>query len=319
MTFLFTGIITSSAMILHHTEAQTTKQPMIRSRDTSRSGFFRVSVSSSQGQREYMEDKHYIAPNKRFMAIFDGHGGPDVAAHCQSHFYHELCDQLAHRDTSTTEEDPVAHALISTIATLQDQILARDEWQAQGSTIVGIYVQNDQLWAVNLGDSRAVLSHAGTAVPLTSDHTPARERARIEALGGHVIREDPDDEFENPELQNPELQNDRKDQVYRINGILAVARAVGDRDLRPFVSSTAEVRSIARSREDDVFIVLASDGLWDVMTNSEAIDFVRKKTEAAKTPGDRSARKASSAHDLVQEALTRGSTDNITTIVLWFK
>lgn len=314
MTFLFTGIITSSAMILHHTEAQTTKQPMIRSRDTSRSGFFRVSVSSSQGQREYMEDKHYVAPNKRFMAIFDGHGGPDVAAHCQSHFYHELCYQLAQQNTSLPEEDPVAHALTSTIATLQDQILARDEWQAQGSTIVGIYIQNDQLWAVNLGDSRAILSRGPTAVPLTSDHTPARERARIEALGGHVIREDPHDEFE-----NPELENDRKDQVYRINGILAVARAVGDRDLRPFVSATAEVRSIARSRDDDAFIILASDGLWDVMTNSEAIDFVRKKTEAAKTPGDRSARKASSAYDLVQEALTRGSTDNITTIVLWFK
>lgn len=60
--------------------------------------------------------------------------------------------------------------------------------------------------------------------------------------------------------------------VYRINGNLAVARAIGDRSERPFVSAEADVKTFPADEEGDEFIILASDGLWDVMSSEEAVE-----------------------------------------------
>ena len=63
--------------------------------------------------------------------------------------------------------------------------------------------------------------------------------------------------------------------AYRINGNLAVSRAFGDRLERPFVSSVPEVRKFNVDADNDHFIILASDGMWDVMTSKQAVEFVR--------------------------------------------
>lgn len=67
--------------------------------------------------------------------------------------------------------------------------------------------------------------------------------------------------------------------VYRINGNLAVARAVGDRSERPFVSADCEVKVFDGDKEKDEFVILASDGLWDVMTSQQAVSFVNGMLE----------------------------------------
>lgn len=123
-----------------------------------------------------------------------------------------------------------------------------------GSTAVVAVVSPTHVVVGNAGDSRAVLSRAGAPVELSVDHKPDRpdELARIEAAGGRVIYWD----------------------GARVLGVLAMSRAIGDGYLKPFVSSEPEVTVTERTGEDEC-LILASDGLWDVVTNEMACEVVR--------------------------------------------
>ena len=114
----------------------------------------------------------------------------------------------------------------------------------------------------------------------------------------------------------------------RVLGILAVARSLGDHGLkeyvigRPYISSTVvriqnnDSDSTDRSDvplDDGDFLIVACDGLWDVFEDQEAVDFVRSHVNSQKNKESRN--KVATA--LIEEALRRGSTDNITVIVYW--
>jgi len=121
-------------------------------------------------------------------------------------------------------------------------------------------------------------------IALSEDHKPDRrdERARIEAAGGAVVWAG----------------------AWRVGGVLAVSRAFGDRALKPYVSADPDVRD-EMLQPEDAALVLASDGLWDVMTNAEA-------GALAAAGADPQA----AAHTLTTEALARGSADNVSAIVV---
>jgi serine/threonine protein phosphatase PrpC len=147
------------------------------------------------------------------------------------------------------------------------------------------------IYAANCGDARAVLGRkAGTkAYRLTHDHkadSPS-EISRIESAGGFVLRN-------------------------RVLGILAVARSLGDQGMkefvvgRPFLSETVIM-------DDDEFIIVACDGLWDVMSDQECVSIVKGWSDKV----DDETKVAKVAQWLVDEAMKRGSTDNITVIVAW--
>jgi serine/threonine protein phosphatase PrpC len=155
----------------------------------------------------------------------------------------------------------------------------------------------------NLGDSRAVLCRAGRAVDLTEDHKPdlPAEKARIEALGGrvawHGLWSDPSDAGADAADSAPATAASSATAwaaaaaarprslaervplagtgVWRVNGNLAVSRALGDAAAKPWVSGVPEVKAHALDAAEDEFIVVASDGLWDVMSSDEAVAFVR--------------------------------------------
>ena len=121
-----------------------------------------------------------------------------------------------------------------------------------------------------MGDSRAVLSRFGQAVPLSEDHKPnlPQERARIERAGGFV-----------------EQQHNGPISTFRINGNLNLSRSIGDLDYKcneklapceQIISSTPDIIEYAR-QEGDEFLLLASDGVWDRIDNQEAVDFVRER------------------------------------------
>ncbi len=95
--------------------------------------------------------------------------------------------------------------------------------------------------------------------------------------------------------------------TWRVGGVLAVSRAFGDRPLKRFVISTPDVRE-EQLTADDEFLILASDGLWDVVSNQEATALVRDQPDAEKA-----------AKQLTEEAFLRGSNDNISCIVVRFK
>ena len=217
----------------------------------------------------------------------------------------------------------------------------------EGTTAVAVILEQDYIWTINLGDSRAVLCRDGEALDITEDHKPNSdsEKTRIEALGGHV-------------RWYGYLGPDRQPVVgmgaYRINGNLAVSRALGDRLETPFVSDEPDVCCFERNYETDRFLILASDGLWDVMNGKEAVRFVQQilagsvgalgradpssgnlKTRRPSRSlskwmrtysGDTSmvravldTRKSKIAKYLVEESLRRGTADNVSVVVVWLR
>ena len=137
-----------------------------------------------------------------------------------------------------------------------------------GTTATVAFVTKDFVILANLGDSRAVLStrKAGTvgAMQLTRDHVASDplEKAAVERRGGRVIQ---------------------ITGVHRVNGTLAVTRSLGDSRLSGLLSQTPDVMPFTRDavlemcgelKDDGVlpcFLILASDGLWDVLSNQEAV------------------------------------------------
>ncbi|KAL4514291.1 hypothetical protein Ndes2526A_g04006 [Nannochloris sp. 'desiccata'] len=147
-----------------------------------------------------------------------------------------------------------------------------EDWQgpAAGCTAVCAMVRNGDLIVANAGDSRCVLSRNGQAVALTQDHKPMdpEEYDRIIKAGGFVADG-------------------------RVNGSLNLSRALGDleykqsKNLPPeaqMVTAFPEIRSEKLQPGTDEFLILACDGIWDVLTNQEAVDFVRERLLAGKTP-----------------------------------
>lgn len=135
-----------------------------------------------------------------------------------------------------------------------------------GCTAICVLVRKDDVVAANAGDSRAVLCRNGEAVELSFDHKPASdtEKARIEAAGGYL---------------------EETAGGARVNGNLNLSRAIGDLeykkrdDLPPseqVICSTPDVLVRELTSEDE-FLVLACDGVWDVLSNQEVCDFVRPR------------------------------------------
>lgn len=139
-----------------------------------------------------------------------------------------------------------------------------DEWYgpSAGCTAVCAVVRDGTLYVANAGDSRCVLSNNGQAVAMSHDHKPTdtEEYARITKAGGFVADG-------------------------RVNGSLNLSRALGDleyktnHDLGPeeqMVTALPEVRCV-QLEEGHEFLILACDGIWDVLSNQEAVDFARER------------------------------------------
>ncbi|KAK8473200.1 hypothetical protein PHAVU_001G075400 [Phaseolus vulgaris] len=169
-----------------------------------------------------------------------------------------------------------------------------------GSTAVVAVIAAEELVVANCGDCRAVLGRGGEAVDLSSDHKPNRpdELMRIEEAGGRVINWN----------------------GQRVLGVLATSRSIGDQYLRPYVISKPEVTVTKRSSKDE-FLILGSDGLWDVISSEVACQVVRKCLNGqirrvSNEVGKHQNRAAEAASLLAEIALAKGSRDNTSVIVV---
>ncbi|KAJ0043626.1 hypothetical protein Pint_17661 [Pistacia integerrima] len=162
----------------------------------------------------------------------------------------------------------------------------RDTFRDDGSTASTAVLVGNHLYVANVGDSRTVISKAGKAIPLSEDHKPNRsdERKRIENAGGVVMWAG----------------------TWRVGGVLAMSRAFGNRMLKQFVVAEPEIQDQEIDEEFEL-LVLASDGLWDVVPNEDAIALAQTEEEPE-----------AAARKLTETAFTRGSADNITCIVVRF-
>lgn len=237
--------------------------------------------------RHEMEDFHVAEFRKvqsrdlGLFAIYDGHSGHSVAHYLQRNLFDNILNEPGFW------EDPVAaimKAYHRTDATILDK--APDLGSGGSTAVTAILIDGNRLLVANVGDSRAVLCRQGTAVQLSIDHEPSIERKAIETKGGFVSR----------------IPGD----VPRVDGQLAVARAFGDKSLKVHLSSDPDVREEWVCAGDE-FLIIASDGIWKVVDNQEAVDLISK----IKDP-------KAAAKQLTDEALGRRSKDDISCIVVRF-
>ncbi|XP_052182919.1 protein phosphatase 2C 16-like [Diospyros lotus] len=315
---------------------------------------------SIRGQRPEMEDtvvvvpqfmkvpiKMFVADNvinglsqslghmtTHFFGVYDGHGGSQVANYCRDRVHLALSETLKDIETSLVEESMrdaqqvewqkafthCFHKVDDEIGGEASRDTATDNQDASddsfepvapetvGSTAVVALISSSHIIVANCGDSRAVLYRGKEPMALSTDHKPNREDeyARIEASGGKVIQWN----------------------GHRVFGVLAMSRSIGDRYLKPWIIPEPEVTFTPRAREDEC-LILASDGLWDVMTNAEACDVARRRIllwhkKNGDTPlaprglGTDPAAQAAADY-LMTLALQKGSKDNISVTVVDLK
>lgn len=254
-----------------------------------------------QGNRRTMEDFSYATMNLTgcndiFVGVYDGHRKADVARFVASQLHHNVAKNPAFKYDNTVED-----AIRKGFAVTDEQIIImHPKWNRFGTTAVIAYIRDNFMWIAHVGDSRAVLARRGHDKPdfVTQDHTPKveKERRRIEEKFGVI---------ENDRLLNKSMGID-----------LAMSRALGDFCFRPWLISDPDITYIQLTPEHE-FLILASDGLWDVMSNEEAIQFVRSYFR------EHGIRPVEASEQLVSEALDKDwknmmESDNITVcIVAW--
>ncbi|KAG6758306.1 hypothetical protein POTOM_038646 [Populus tomentosa] len=288
-------------------------------------------MTSVRGRRRDMEDAvsihtSFTTKNTSFFGVFDGHGCSHVAMRCRDRLHEIVKEEVEgfKEEKSVEWKETMKISYIKMDKDVENCCVEGDnssncrcelqtpQCDAVGSTAVVAVVTPEKIIVSNCGDSRAVLCRNGVAIPLSSDHKPDRpdELLRIQEAGGRVIY------WDGP----------------RVLGVLAMSRAIGDNYLKPYVIPEPDVTLTERTAEDE-FLILASDGLWDVVPNDTACGVVRTCLRARKPPSPPGspgidaavARAANESSDkscsdasvlLTKLALARHSTDNVSVVVV---
>ncbi|PAN17106.1 hypothetical protein PAHAL_3G107800 [Panicum hallii] len=263
------------------------------------------------GPRRYMEDEHIriddlsahlgsllVCPlPSAFYGVFDGHGGPDAAAYMKRHAMRFLFEDSEFPQASRVDElylqsveNSVRRAFLQADLALADDL---DISRSSGTTALTALVFGRQLLVANAGDCRAVLCRKGVAMEMSRDHRAnyVEECERVAASGGYI-----EDGY--------------------LNGVLSVTRALGDWDMKTPDASASPLIAEPEFRqatltEDDEFLIMGCDGIWDVMTSQHAVSLVRRGLRQHDDP-------VRCARELVMEAKRLETADNLTVIVVCF-
>ncbi|KAG9130730.1 hypothetical protein Leryth_012672 [Lithospermum erythrorhizon] len=267
----------------------------------------RYGMSSMQGWRATMEDAHAtvadLDASTSFFGVYDGHGGKVVAKFCAKFLHQQVLKQETYStgDIGTSlqksffrmDEMMRGQRGWRELAVLGDKINKftgmvegliwsktckgsdqPDNWAFEegphsnfsgptsGSTACVTMIRGSHLVVANAGDSRCVLSRKGKAYDLSRDHKPEleMERERIMKAGGFI-------------------------HAGRVNGSLNLSRAIGDMEFKQnkdlpaekqIVTANPDINSVELS-DDDEFIVLACDGIWDCMSSQQLVDFIHEQ------------------------------------------
>jgi protein phosphatase 1B len=239
------------------------------------------------------------APGYSFFGVFDGHGGSFVSDFAAK----KLLDTILNTDewkSGDRSDVTIKEALRKGFLILDMELLQQDEIKLRddhsGSTGVTAMVTPDKIFVANCGDSRSILVTANHAKAMSEDHKPynPEEKARIEAAGGVVA-------------------------MNRVNGDLAVSRALGDFVYKKTFTLPQEKQQVSvepdisihlRDKSADQYLILACDGVWDVISNEECAEYCLKKAEEGCTL------MKDMAGDLIDWCLEKQSRDNMSAIVV---
>lgn len=170
------------------------------------------------------------------------------------------------------------------------------EDQLLGGTTALVFLRvGNRVYIANAGDSRAVLCRNGKGVRVSTDHKPElkEEEERIQAAGGNVTR----------------ITNKQGKVIGRVNGMLAVSRALGDFLLQPCVTPEPEIQQFDLASTGEP-LILACDGLWDVVDDDEAANIVLKSFQTGNEASEES------AVELRETAISKQTTDNVSVVVI---
>ncbi|CAH1437112.1 unnamed protein product [Lactuca virosa] len=262
---------------------------------------FRSGSCSEIGPKPYMEDEFICVDDLQqhlhakpdhtltgaFYGVFDGHGGVDAASFTKRNILEFII-----KDSNFP--NGVQKAVKNAFAKIDHELADHSSLDnSSGTTALTVLILGRNMIIANAGDCRAVLGKRGRAIELSVDHKPSctSEKMRIEKLGGVIY-----DGY--------------------LNGQLSVARALGDWHMKgpkgsdcP-LSSEPELKEVTLTEEDE-FVIIGCDGLWDVMSSQYAVTIVRKELMVHNDPGKCS-------RELVSEALKRNSCDNLTVVIICF-
>lgn len=305
-----------------HAGAQTLEEKKKSYHVSAESLGLRVHCESWPGLKKTLQDRYVLdEPLEElgvYFAVLDGHGGTQVADMAKEKLHKNVLQQMRQRQVQPASRDEkIKTAIKEAFLQTDKEILAlseRKKFELVGSTCVSVILHGNpklgtalRLVVSNLGDSRAVLCRAGTAVPVSEDHKPTRmdEKKRIERVGGLVLQVR--GAWRVATSTNPNSMNKAARREYQG---LAMTRSFGDMHFkRPIGLAIAEPEVQVISLSDkDLFMVLGTDGVFDVLSNQEVIDLAmrhwREPEEAAK--------------NIVRSAYKRGSEDNLTVMVVQF-
>uniref|UniRef100_A0AC35GP85 PPM-type phosphatase domain-containing protein n=1 Tax=Panagrolaimus sp. PS1159 TaxID=55785 RepID=A0AC35GP85_9BILA len=264
-----------------------------------------ISFCAHQGLRDQMEDRmHSICDpitNLSIFSVFDGHGGDSVADYLESNYSSHVSTNILKNVAATDNEnnfETTKKKITGCIHEIDRDIIKKDTSRIYtGSTLCSAVIQNNKyLTVANVGDSRAIASDSqGNCVVLTKDHKPsdAKEKQRIKEAGGVVTQEGEDCE--------------------RVQGILAMTRSIGDASLkaRKFLIVDPDVKTYDLTKEKFRYIIIASDGLFDVFEDEEII---QKANLYLKTNENQLFPKL--AWFSCKDAIKHGTEDNVSILII---
>ncbi|RHZ68057.1 hypothetical protein CDV55_105654 [Aspergillus turcosus] len=278
-----------------------------------------------------VEETSVVETDNGYFAIFDGHAGTFAAEWCGKKL-HLILEEVMRKNPNT----PVPELLDQTFTSVDQQleklplknsgctaVIALLRWEdrvpsshsvtgssalapaaaaaaepnsgadntptqsAPGSVLPKLQekaARQRVLYTANVGDARIILCRNGKALRLSYDHkgSDENEGKRIANAGGLILNN-------------------------RVNGVLAVTRALGDAYLKDLVTGHPYTTETVIQPDQDEFIILACDGLWDVCSDQEAVDLIRNIQDAQEA-----------SKMLVDHALARFSTDNLSCMVIRF-
>jgi len=252
---------------------------------------YTVGWAEMKGRRPDQQDAITVVrnfrgrPNESFFGLYDGHGGTVTSEVVATYLHVAFIDALNNYEQRYAPEEAfdAVDVFVNCFEIFQSALTSQGI--RDGSAVNIVYLKDDVLYVANAGDSRSVLSRDHQFLSLSEDHKPYHqdERDRIEESGGFVT------------------------ESKRVNGVLALSRALGDCDLHPPLSCKPDVKMV-RLTDMDEYIIMGCDGLWDITDNQTAVELIRDCSTA------------SEAAVLLRDfAYSAGSTDNISVVVVKLK
>lgn len=258
----------------------------------------RAAMASCQGLRPTMEDETLIAPRIPLMikektyyadvcAVFDGHAGRHAATFAQKHLIRYLTKELEHNNPKGLNDVGIWDALKKCCQKLDEDFPG----SSGGTTAAIVLILEGKIWVANVGDSRVILERNGKTTQASEDAKVDIERYRKKIYKDHGV-------------------------IYegRVNGRLAVARAIGDKNVKGAkgkccVSSHPKITNYPLKDYEGGHLVIACDGLYDAASSDEVGVAVHRMAELGESP-------SSIAIRLVDGAIRNRSKDNVSVIVM---